>query len=273
MSLVRPNHVPIDQWEFALKPSSEPFVVIVNNGFRVICQANSGPYVNLLASDPADISGLTVTVRGKSVNLPWTVIAGICPQLPEAQIPGIRSLIDNQLRPYFADAEKWIDRYIEQTTGHAQPTTEFPAFNLNKAFRRTTLENSFLVEELSPAKLPLSKMGLTEFADFEAMPVGAITYKNTFFVRKGYLTPSLAFHEMVHVVQWDELGPENFLTAYGIGLKTWGYFACPLEAMAYSLQALYNAHELPTDTETFIREQSKLIFGSPLEHPSYGLNI
>jgi hypothetical protein len=207
------------------------------------------------------------------VDLPWTEIAGFCPQLPEARISGIRSLIDHQLRPLFHAADHWIDAYIGQTKSQARAMTEFPAFNLNKAFSRDMLENSFLVQELRPEKLPLSKMGLAEFADFEAMPVGAITYKDTFFVRKGSLTPSLAFHEMVHIVQWDELGPENFLTTYGTGLKTWGYFACPLEAMAYSLEALYNANGLPTDTEAFIREQSKLIFADPLEHPASCLNI
>jgi hypothetical protein len=273
MSLVRPTHVPVQQWEFATNPNPDPFVVIMNNEFRVICDGKVGPYVNFPAKDPLDTSGLTVIARGKKVNLPWTEIAGFCPQLPEAKIPSIRSLIDNQLRPKFPAAEHWIDTYIGQTKSIARALSEFPEYNLNKAFSRDVLENSFMVQELRPEKLPLTKMGLPEFADFEAMPINAITYKDTFFVTKGALTPSLAFHEMVHVVQWDELGPENFLLAYGIGLKTWGYFACPLEAMAYNLETLYNTNNLPVDTEAFIREQSKLIFAKPVDHPATCLNV
>ncbi len=272
MSLVRPNHVPVKLWEFATSSNPDPFVVIMENGFRVICDGKVGPYVNFPATDPSDTSGLTVIARGKQVSLPWTEIVDFCPQLPEAKIPSIRSLIDNQLRPKFPAAEKWIDNYIDQTKSSALALSEFPEFNLNKSFSREMLVNSFLVQELSPEKLPLTKMGLPEFADFEAMPINAITYKDTFFVRKDALTPSLAFHEMVHVVQWDELGPENFLLAYGIGLKTWGYFACPLEAMAYSLEMLYNTHNLPADPEAFIREQSRLIFANPVEHPASCLN-
>ena len=32
------------------------------------------------------------------------------------------------------------------------------------------------------------------------------------------LTESLCCHELVHVVQWDRLGVDRFLLAYGIGL-------------------------------------------------------
>jgi hypothetical protein len=74
-------------------------------------------------------------------------------------------------------------------------------------------------------------------------------------------------------VQWDELGPENFLLAYGTGLMGWGYDASPLEAMVYNLQLLYETNQLPADTETYIREQSRLIFTDPLKHPTSAINL
>ena len=273
MSLVRPNSASPELWNFATSPNHFPLVIILKSGFRVICDRKIGPYVNIPAADPADTSGLEVVVRGQNRNLPWTEIVGICPQLETARIPGIRSFIDNQLQPHFPAVNHWIDGYIAQTKSRARSLSEFKAFDLGKAFRRATLDNAFAVEELRPAKIPLSQMGLAEFRDFELMQVSAITYKSTFFVVREGLTASLAFHEMVHVVQWDEIGPENFLTSYAIGLKAWGYYTCPLEAMAYSLEALYNGHNLPTDPETFIREQTRLIFADPLTHPSTCLNI
>ena len=45
------------------------------------------------------------------------------------------------------------------------------------------------------------------------------------------------FHELVHVVQWEHLGPEKFLLAYGAGLVRFGYERSPLEQMAYVFQA------------------------------------
>jgi len=76
-----------------------------------------------------------------------------------------------------------------------------------------------------------------------------ITYKNTFFINHLHQTESLCFHELVHVIQWERLGVNNFLLAYGVGLMQFGYFDyqnSPLEQMAYSLQGDFDRGRLPT---------------------------
>jgi hypothetical protein len=94
---------------------------------------------------------------------------------------------------------------------------------------------------------PLSRMGLPELAASEAMPIAGITYRDTFFVKKGRQNESLYFHEIVHVVQWDRLGVDGFLLAYGMGLMQWGYRDSPLEEMAYRLQSDFDQGRLPAE--------------------------
>jgi hypothetical protein len=79
------------------------------------------------------------------------------------------------------------------------------------------------------------------------MPIAGITYKNTFFVNQNLLTESLHFHELVHVVQWERLGADNFLLAYGAGLIQFGYEQSPLEKMAYRLQKEFDTGTVPDE--------------------------
>jgi hypothetical protein len=102
-------------------------------------------------------------------------------------------------------------------------------------------------------------MGLPELAVFEAMPISGITYQDTFFVKKGHQSESLYFHEMVHVVQWDRLGSDGFLLAYGVGLMQAGYRNSPLEAMAYRLQADFDRGRLPANIMALIRKEADRI--------------
>jgi hypothetical protein len=68
------------------------------------------------------------------------------------------------------------------------------------------------------------------------MHFDGITFDNTYFLRRGLERESLHFHELVHVIQWQHLGIDRFLLAYGIGLAQFGYQSSPLEKMAYDLQ-------------------------------------
>ena len=64
---------------------------------------------------------------------------------------------------------------------------------------------------------------------------------------------SLHFHELVHVVQWQHLGPERFIMAYALGhLISGGYRTNPLEAMAYGLQARFDANAPAFDVTTIV---------------------
>jgi len=104
---------------------------------------------------------------------------------------------------------------------------------------------------------PLSALGLSEFADFENQPISGITYKDTYFLERSAAgEESLHFHELVHVIQWQVLGPKDFLLLYAIGLNEHGYLECPLEEMAYEHQRRFDAGEPPYSVESEVREQT-----------------
>lgn len=72
-------------------------------------------------------------------------------------------------------------------------------------------------------------------------PAG-ITFGNCVVVRPGLETStSLIHHELVHVVQWRELGWTRFLLVYLVGVVRHGYLGCPLEEIAYGLTAAWEA--------------------------------
>ena len=76
---------------------------------------------------------------------------------------------------------------------------------------------------------PLSRMGLPEFSQMENMSMASITYKDTFFINNADRSESLHFHELIHVVQWERLGVDDFLLAYGVGLMQFGYENSPVD--------------------------------------------
>jgi hypothetical protein len=88
-------------------------------------------------------------------------------------------------------------------------------------------------------------MGLKRFGDFEQMDMAGITYLDTYFVR----ADQVHFHELVHVIQWRLLGPENFLARYADGLERFGYRNSPLEKMAYNFQDRFDFEAQPFDVE------------------------
>jgi len=65
---------------------------------------------------------------------------------------------------------------------------------------------------------------------------------------------------MVHVVQWERLGIDNFLLAYGTGLLQYGFRDSPLEEMAYSLQSGFESGSLSMDTVEIIQQQTDAVW-------------
>ncbi|MBU2552523.1 MAG: hypothetical protein KKB20_29190 [Proteobacteria bacterium] len=92
----------------------------------------------------------------------------------------------------------------------------------------------------------LPGLGLKEALDL----TGAlgIAYRDVILVSRrhyGAFTPwlPLVFHELVHVSQYDLLGPERFMRQYVRGWAENGfrYSGIPLEVQAYELQARYQS--------------------------------
>lgn len=158
---------------------------------------------------------------------------------------------------------KWIADLLE---GHKDQAT--PIINLG--FPR--LPQVFPSELLGKAKVivvtgklpfpPLSRMDLPELSQMEDMPMDGITYKDTFFINQANRSESLHFHELIHVVQWDRLGVDNFLLAYGVGLIQFGYQNSPLEQMAYSLQEAFDRGNPATGIVDIIRQRTDAIWRS-----------
>jgi hypothetical protein len=86
---------------------------------------------------------------------------------------------------------------------------------------------------------PVSAMGLPELSAMERISMAGITFANTIFVTEATCSESTCFHELVHVVQWDTLGMDGFLLAYGASLLRYGYDENPLEELAYRLERAF----------------------------------
>jgi hypothetical protein len=80
--------------------------------------------------------------------------------------------------------------------------------------------------------------------DFSAM--AGITFVDTILLVEQFLEEAaigIIFHELVHAVQYDLLGPDKFVELYLLGWVNQGfnYAAIPLEMDAYELQNRYEA--------------------------------
>lgn len=111
-----------------------------------------------------------------------------------------------------------------------------------------------VVEEVPKPDFPdLRETGLGDFIDME---VAGITYNDTYYIKKRFVTDSqLHFHELVHVIQWRELSMRGFIERYIREIQKFGYKRAPLEEMAYALAAHYQKQGQHLDVERFVREK------------------
>lgn len=158
---------------------------------------------------------------------------------------------------------EWIEKTLEENRDRAIPVTDFGFPCLAKVFPHDLLARAKAVVVTGKVRFPpLSLMGLPELGQMESMSVAGITYKDTFFVNHLYQSESLHFHELVHVVQWEWLGVNQFLLAYGTGLIQSGYRDSPLEQMAYALEARFKAGSLPKDLIDLIQRETDAIWAN-----------
>jgi len=145
----------------------------------------------------------------------------------------------------------WIQKTLAQSAPVARPVAALGFRRLPSYYGNGILDHAKVVVVQKVPVPPLSAMGLSRFSDFERLDLSGITYLDTYFVRAEHAPfESLHFHELVHVIQWRALGPERFLAIYADGLERFGYRNSPLEAMAYDLQARFDADNRPFDVET-----------------------
>ena len=152
---------------------------------------------------------------------------------------------------------EWVEATLAQQQAQARPVASLGFPRLPQYFSPETLAGTFVVELPRVPVPPLVEMGLPEFMEFQKVACEGITYLDTYFVRMDKrLDEALHFHELVHVLQWRHLGPDQFLAAYAVShLLAAGYERNLLEVMAYHLLAQLSAGELNGNVESLIRGQ------------------
>ena len=164
----------------------------------------------------------------------------------------------NRFHQSLPNVLQWIEAY---RTLHAAKQThliETSFDRLKRCFTTSMLERASYVPVDVVEMPPLSRLGLPEFQDFESSNYAGVTYLSTYYLRESQAKDeSLNFHEMVHVIQWDELGAEGFLLLYAIGLAQIGYRHSPLEEIAYYLQSEFEAGRLIENQEHRIRQHAR----------------
>ncbi len=158
-------------------------------------------------------------------------------------------LTPEQFEQAWPRVTRWITQLLADHALEARQVGELGFPRLPRYFSRELLTAKVVLVDRVPVP-PLTALGIPGFGDFESMQAAGITYLDTFFVdRRCAADESLHFHEMVHVVQWQVLGPKGFLAAYADGLARFGYRDSPLEVMAYDLQARFENEPEPFDAE------------------------
>lgn len=160
------------------------------------------------------------------------------------------------LQQKLPEVRTWIDRTLAAHAEKARPVATLSFKRLGSYYSVELLNSARVIPVAHVPMPPLASMGLTGFDDFENMDAAGITYLSTFFVHLGCEgDESLHFHELVHVVQWQHLGAENFLMAYALGhILGGGYRTNPLEEMAYDLQSRFdNQHAPAFDVASIVR--------------------
>lgn len=166
-----------------------------------------------------------------------------------------------ELQSTLSAVREWIEETLNEHQDRAVPVSDLSFHRLGKVFPPALLDRAKAVVVTEAVPLPpLSRMGFPEFAPIERMPSAGVTYRDIFFVNHRCQTESLYFHELVHVLQWDRLGVDKFLVAYGTGLIQFGYRNSPLERMAYSLQDKFNRKALPEDVIEVVHQKTDAIW-------------
>ena len=162
-----------------------------------------------------------------------------------AALPGIR---------------QWIDEFLNDHADRARAVSTLGFTRLPTCFPQDLLERAKVVTVPRVPFPPVDRFGLPEFGAVQQMSFSGITFKDTFFLQQGQASESMHFHELVHVVQWERLGVDNFLLAYGVGLVQFGYQKSPLEQLAYSLQESFDNGMPPQDLVSVIETRTDAIW-------------
>ena len=150
-----------------------------------------------------------------------------------------------------AQGQKWIkeQRLVFRPRGRSltpQAMEQFSPFFEDRLLQKVrlltvpALENPGFLEAYRPI-LAEKAIPLLDFSE-----MAGITFDDTILVVERFLgadSSPVIFHELVHAVQYDLLGPDKFVELYITGWINQGfnYAAIPLEMDAYELQNQFSA--------------------------------
>jgi hypothetical protein len=163
-------------------------------------------------------------------------------------------MTDEEFKAVYPPIMEWIQMTLAAHATAARPVSSFGFDRLPRYYDRKVLASAKVVLVQQVPMPPLSALGLARFADFERMDSAGITYLDTYFVHQDHARDeSIHFHELVHIIQWQLLGPEKFLASYSEGLERFGYRESPLEVMAYDFQNRFDTEEEVFDVRSACR--------------------
>ena len=176
-----------------------------------------------------------------------------------------KRLNTQELVSYLAEnAGHWIESQRAQHRVHADPLPDTTLAALSGFFEKGTLDRTRIRHVPSIENPPFYK----EFEEAgEAFPLdftvwAAITFGDVILVNgeqvPGPPSHSVVFHEMVHVVQYDELGIHEFARRYVTPFvqSRFNYMSIPLESVAFDLQGRFEERSgNPFSTEEEIRSR------------------
>ena len=159
-----------------------------------------------------------------------------------------KRLNTQELVSYLAEnAGHWIESQRAQHRVHADPLPDTTLAALSGFFEKATLDRARIRHVPSIENPPFYQ----EFEEAgEAFPLdftvwAAITFGDVILVNGEQLpgppSHSVVFHEMVHVVQYDELGIHEFARRYVTPFvqSRFNYMSIPLESVAFDLQGRF----------------------------------
>jgi hypothetical protein len=150
----------------------------------------------------------------------------------------------------------WIHETLATYRRTARSVASMQFARLPLYFSDVLLQSTYCVSINRVPIPPLSSMGLERFTAFVQGDSDGITYLNTYFLQPRHVSnEALHFHELIHVVQWQSLGPERFLKTYAEGLERFGYENSPLEKVAYEAEDLFKRGRPVFDAERFVTAQ------------------
>jgi hypothetical protein len=157
-------------------------------------------------------------------------------KLPPAVVSQLTSAVEDYIlgsrKKYLPGAALFSEEQLEPLRAL------FPAEVLNNT-RGLVLRDSRIQD---PPFYSMAKMmGIRNLPSFS--DVAAVTFVDVIVSHEEF-TPALLFHEMVHAVQYAQLGPKQFAALYVSGfIKGGSYEDIPLEKNAHELEARFSAKD------------------------------